>query len=526
MQRYHVPDEIGLEAFLYDEDKETLPGLENVDRVRDLLNHCFHEQLSQLWISLYVAAIRQRLNPEEFAVIISFYAHRGENIKPILALQAIAANAGEFRPITPPPVNSFKISAGADYKSQEVADAVNQYYTKPKKYYSKDWEDSGKKDRHDSRLKKLIADIKTTIKASWPCASFDLSGKWSFKYIHFVKATAAVNAMLKTWHENYQLKVFIKRVETQLQSRSPGSIRRLNLDSCLRPSTARNWGKTCIDYEAKMRENSKLFPDVIGEASNIWQTNTNSTRSADDWWQIFEQICDSIGSRHLIRAGIFPRVVPSLFLPRIMDSEFDEGLKALDGAFALALTREQRENRHEIHEPYTNWSPREYPEWLLFEIEQNLTIRRIQIEIARRMIDPPEIATKNSVMQLNMGEGKTSVIVPILAARLADGTQVSQIIVLKSLFATNMKSLRQYLGGLLHRRVYTFPCRRDMPIESHAHEILQIYQECLREKGTTFTLEFMANWLIISVSFRCHSHTARVLLVIQAQNLRIDSESR
>lgn len=74
--------------------------------------------------------------------------------------------------------------------------------------------------------------------------------------------------------------------------------------------------------------------------------------------------------------------------------------------------------------------------------------------------------------------------VPILVSRLADGTQACQLLVLKSLFATNQKTLRHYLGGLLNRRIYVFPCRRDMEIESHAHVILKIYEECMREKGT------------------------------------------
>lgn len=81
---------------------------------------------------------------------------------------------------------------------------------------------------------------------------------------------------------------------------------------------------------------------------------------------------------------------------------------------------------------------------------------------------------------------KSSIIfyVPILVSRLADGTQACQLIVLKSLFATNQKSLRHYLGGLLNRRIYVIPCRRDMKIESHSNEILKIHEECMREKGT------------------------------------------
>lgn len=71
----------------------------------------------------------------------------------------------------------------------------------------------------------------------------------------------------------------------------------------------------------------------------------------------------------------------------------------------------------------------------------------------------------------------------ILAARLADGSQACQITVLKSLYATNFKSLRQYLGGFLNRQIYTFPCRRNLPIEDNIEQILEIYQECERNKG-------------------------------------------
>lgn len=171
------------------------------------------------------------------------------------------------------------------------------------------------------------------------------------------------------------------------------------------------------------------------------------------------------------------------------------------GALAITIAKEQREKRikalehrpdsevalekEKENEPYKNWKPCEYPEWLLFEIEQNLTIRRIQIEISKRMINPPESGTKHSTMQLNMGEGKTAVIVPILASVLADGKQACQVTVLKSLFATNLKALRKYLGGLLNRRVYIFPCRRDMPINDYTDEILKIYEECKQFKGNS-----------------------------------------
>jgi hypothetical protein len=64
---------------------------------------------------------------------------------------------------------------------------------------------------------------------------------------------------------------------------------------------------------------------------------------------------------------------------------------------------------------------------------------------------------------MNMGEGKTSVILPMLALSLcSSSSSLVRIIVLKSLFPTNYQSLRYKLGGLLNRRVFPFACRRDM----------------------------------------------------------------
>lgn len=430
-QRFLIPANCNLKQFLY--GGESLQGLGNKHRIKDLLSHCFHEKLHQLWISLYDIAIQQKLNSEQFAVILSFYAHRGENIEPILALQAIATSPNVFQHIKPPPFKSYEVSAGADYKSEDVAKIVKTFYTQPTKYHSKDWADSGKKLTHDLTLIAVIFDVTETIKQNWPCDSFEFLQKWSigFEYINYVKANAAVDAKLKIWHANHELKVFMKRVETQLQSLVPKNLGSLSMNPCLLPqSTAPNWSKTTIDFEAKIRKNSEKFKQKIEEAKNVWEKKIDSNLSAQEWWEIFKTVCYSEETHYHIQAGTFPRMVPCLFLPKIMDPQFHYGLKCLIGAFAIALAREQRENRMQAYsqrsdrqaaldrerknEPYTNWSPCDYPEWLLFEIEQNLTIRRIQIEIAKRMIEPPEINTKNSVMQLNMGEGKTAVIVPIL----------------------------------------------------------------------------------------------------------------
>jgi hypothetical protein len=56
---------------------------------------------------------------------------------------------------------------------------------------------------------------------------------------------------------------------------------------------------------------------------------------------------------------------------------------------------------------FREWQPLERPDWLLVEIESNLSIRPTQATIADEMLSPD--GNRNTVMQLNMGEGKSSV---------------------------------------------------------------------------------------------------------------------
>ncbi|CAF3684152.1 unnamed protein product [Rotaria sp. Silwood1] len=75
----------------------------------------------------------------------------------------------------------------------------------------------------------------------------------------------------------------------------------------------------------------------------------------------------------------------------------------------------------------------------------NITIREIQIKVAQHMIQPnmeiEHSTVRNIVMQMNMGEEKTSVILPMLAVNLSSSSS----------------SL-----DLLNRRIFPFVCRRDM----------------------------------------------------------------
>lgn len=74
----------------------------------------------------------------------------------------------------------------------------------------------------------------------------------------------------------------------------------------------------------------------------------------------------------------------------------------------------------EAEEPgHQSWDSADHPDWLLLQIEYDLTIREIQAEGAHKLTKPD--GGKNAVLQLNMGEGKSSVIVPMFMTALSDG---------------------------------------------------------------------------------------------------------
>jgi hypothetical protein len=76
------------------------------------------------------------------------------------------------------------------------------------------------------------------------------------------------------------------------------------------------------------------------------------------------------------------------------------------------LCRDERRLRENQElQAHSNWRPLDHPEWLLLEIDNNLLIRPSQIDVARAIISPA--SASNSVLQMNMGEGMSSVMLPL-----------------------------------------------------------------------------------------------------------------
>ena len=137
--------------------------------------------------------------------------------------------------------------------------------------------------------------------------------------------------------------------------------------------------------------------------------------------------------------------------------------------------------------PHADWSPRDHVEWLLFEVENDVTIWPKQVHVAEKMMSNE--GKKHIVVQLNMGEGKTSVILPVIAAELADGQSLVRVVVLTSLYTTNYQQLVFKLGGMLGHRVCSLPFRRDVCLELNDIEnILSFLNGCRDRRDVMVTV--------------------------------------
>lgn len=196
-----------------------------------------------------------------------------------------------------------------------------------------------------------------------------------------------------------------------------------------------------------------------------------------------------------------PRVSPTFFLQQLSRHrwhELSESWKECVVSYALALTATQRAERlvmlsgkqgekealiNEIQNSgHQNWSPLEQPETLLMEVENGFLVREVQALVAAQMRDRQD--GNNAVMQLNMGEGKSSVIVPIVAAALADGKQLLRVIVAKPQSKQMAQMLISKLGGLLDRRVYYMPVSRSLKLDRIAAvTISNMLHDCMSSGG-------------------------------------------
>ncbi|KAI1749778.1 hypothetical protein F4782DRAFT_533039 [Xylaria castorea] len=199
---------------------------------------------------------------------------------------------------------------------------------------------------------------------------------------------------------------------------------------------------------------------------------------------------------------------------RVCITRYGLALSALQRAERLVRAASLRSDEDVINElrniGHRTWDPLEHPEWLLLEVESGIIIRDVQERIASEMINPRSHC--NAVLQLNMGEGKSSVIVPMVAADLANGLQLARVIVAKPQSKQMAQMLISKLGGLLDRRVYYMPFSRALKVNSTAlaDTIEKMLRNCQDSGGVLLVQpEHLLSFQLMGIECYCGESTGK-----------------
>ena len=125
------------------------------------------------------------------------------------------------------------------------------------------------------------------------------------------------------------------------------------------------------------------------------------------------------------------------------------------------------------------------------------------------MISPS--SNRNISLQLNMGEGKSSVIVPLISSTLADGSNLVRVVTLKPLSNQMFQSLVTRISGLSNRPIFYIPFSRSLRMNiSLVRTIGDLYRRCTAERGVLVVQpEHILSQKLMHVDFFLTSNRSR-----------------
>ncbi|KAK1836413.1 hypothetical protein QBC39DRAFT_406982 [Podospora conica] len=244
-------------------------------------------------------------------------------------------------------------------------------------------------------------------------------------------------------------------------------------------------------YVEELRQAAKALETIVPPAATPTTRRASTGATASPEWRKYVETCrveadvrfaairgalhgaDMPGEAGRLEAASRPAVTPVMLLEHLSRqhrTRLSGGWLQCLVNYAVALTALQRAERLAVaaetgnhtslaaelrNEGHENWDPVKFPDWVLLEVDMDILIRPIQARVATAMMEPP--GQGNHVMQLHMGEGKSAVIVPMVAAALADGSRLVRVVVAKPQSKQMLHTLTRALGGLLARSVYPLP---------------------------------------------------------------------
>ncbi|KAF2660962.1 hypothetical protein K491DRAFT_750751 [Lophiostoma macrostomum CBS 122681] len=106
----------------------------------------------------------------------------------------------------------------------------------------------------------------------------------------------------------------------------------------------------------------------------------------------------------------------------------------------------------------------EHPDILLLQVENGIALRDNQKAVFLSMISPPK--DHSAMFQLLMGQGKSSVVIPLSASHLANHQQLVRVLVGDPQFSQMRDEITLKLGGLIDKVIRELPFTRDLRLST------------------------------------------------------------
>ncbi|KAJ4350053.1 uncharacterized protein N0V89_008674 [Didymosphaeria variabile] len=304
-------------------------------------------------------------------------------------------------------------------------------------------------------------------------------------------------------------------------------------------SVQRAYGRELMDsIEALGKRNSvSVLPLPPFNSVLLKQQIQEKKRACDEALRAISQALEANDKRALWLklSGQWPKLNKIALLSELRStsgSAFGLGIKEAIVDLGLLVTSWQRLLRIEdaslrhkgqqlqeerSNEGHANWDPLLRTDWLLLEIDGNIMLRAEQIEVANATIAP--VSGSNSVVQLLMGKGKTSCILPMVAAILADSDQLLRVVVPRALLLQSAQVMHIKLGALLDREIMHIPFSRRTKANNHLLETLaQLHSDLKKSSGVMLSLpENTLSFKLSGLQRLCDENLEQANIMIKMQ---------
>ena len=248
-----------------------------------------------------------------------------------------------------------------------------------------------------------------------------------------------------------------------------------------------------LTHVIRATETAKMF-ESVSSSLVAFRSLHESVRTAltqdEDWLQAGALLpyVTPVTLLELLRPSAIPR---NMTVARRIITNYGESISQLQHQLRIQGAALRSDTIQFANETQTvihrEWQASDHPDWLLLETDFNVRIRPDQHEVALAMTSPR--SDGSFCLQMNMGQGKSSIIIPMVVAQLADTRSLVRVVVPRPLLLQTAQLLQARLGGLIGRRIKHIPfSRRSSTAIDSLEAYRKLHHEMLREGGVILTL--------------------------------------